>query len=150
MTTVLWFSVVFFCFETFSRNVLNFISQKPNFRNFETYLSIEMSLNVVGQMTEVSNSTSKKSIYRKTYTEQFGKCTDFMNPVYLHTILHFLVVPGFFANTYCHCCHSNFVQLFNLVFHIASRARQTTRIVEMAPAFPFFLGKIERFNSFQV
>ena len=60
MTAGLWFSVVFFCIETFSRNVLNFISQKPNFRNFKTYLSIEMSLNVAGQMTEVSNSTKQK------------------------------------------------------------------------------------------
>ena len=57
-------------FETCSRNISNFVPQKPILRDFKTYLAIEMSLkksiNTAWQITEVSNSAKQKV---KLYTE---------------------------------------------------------------------------------
>ena len=74
----------------------------------------------------VSNSAKRKvDIPKKN-----GKCADVTNTPsrYFRFLTASLSIPvGKAASP----------MLFNLVFHIALRARQTARIVEMGPAFPF-------------
>ena len=64
------------------------------------------------------SNSAKRNVDTLKIERQMYRCHE----PYLHTILHFPVLFDFFFNTYCHCW--------------VSRAKQTTMIVEMAPAFP--------------
>ena len=67
--------------------------------------------------------------------------------------MHFPDLYGFFVNTYCahcRCCISDFVPLFNLVFHylLDNRTRQITVIVETLSSRTLLAERVDRFKLF--
>ena len=118
-----------------------------NNSNFDT---ITYLLNTAWQITEVSNSAKRKVEIPKI----FGKCTG-RHELCLHTISHFRVLYGFFVNTYGRCCKSDFIQLFNLIFHIRELKKHHDRgdgagfFIYRRHYSLLFVERLERLKSFQ-
>ena len=78
---------------TCSRNISNFVPWKAKYLKTLT-----------PDIKESQTLQSQRSIYQKQDSK-----------LHLDTTLHSLY--GFFVNTYCRFCNSDFLQLFNLVLH---------------------------------
>ena len=135
-------------FERCSRNISNFVPRKLTWRpqniscNWNEpwpkhkHLMVNLKLRKAkGQYTK--NRTANVRMSWTVYTDL------------LHTISHFPVLLSLFLDNYCCCWDSDFVQLFNMVFHSTSRARQATMIMKTAPASPF-IGDITRGKSWKI
>ena len=122
---VTWSPLVDFnCWPYFNvHRIIHTFSFKSQYLEILKHLAIEMNpnkvhcINTTGQI-RCQTLQSKRSMYGK----QNGKCTEWSHKPSLQTISHFPVLPGCFVNTYCHCCDSDFVQLFNLVFHYGPKS----------------------------
>ena len=100
-------------------------------------------MNTAWQITEVPNFAKQKVGKLKT-KPQLYICSE----PHFDTIWHFLVLCGFFVNTYIYCrrWNSDFC-ISTWTFIMATRARQTT--VPSAPLIKDIVERAERLDTFQ-
>ena len=142
MTTGLWFSVL----NLSLKHARRIFRTLPLNWTFSQYLETLKHVLLQKSQRCVSNFAKQKANIPKT-EQQMYRCHE----PYLQILTHNLTLPvllNFSVDTHCCCWDSDFVQLFNLVFHYGLESQTSHHYREDSGGFSIHHGKSWKIKIF--